>query len=204
MAIIDTVTNVKALVKKVTKLRNKATGEIRGYWSAFLCECRNFIKAETKRLKAKYEALRFAADGQAENIHTLLKADDKATRDFAKTFLFKNKFALDGYLAYCKKYQKNIPNNEHCRVGDYSGSAFRDVADIAKIVRMYAKRFLTGKYSVTVDRYSMGQSIDIRFKGNSKNWNEGKKLLAFLEQFNTSYRYDLYDRPSYRFYTGLQ
>lgn len=200
----DTIASVTALIKKVIALRKKTAGEVRGYWSVFLKECRDFIKAEKKRLAAKFEALRFAADGQAENIHSLLKSDSKENQELAKTVLFKNKNLLAGYLMYCKKNHKETPRNEYCHVGDFIGCGFWNIADVARIVRMYAKEFLKGQYTVKIERFSMGQSINIRFKGNSKDWSEGKKLLEFLQKFNKSYRYDAYDTPSYRFYTGLQ
>jgi len=71
----------------------------------------------------------------------------------------------EGYMpAYCD------PNNEY-KGSKYDSLKSHDVKDIAKLIRKDIKEAVSrgdipkGKYSVTIDRFSGGSSIDIRVKG---------------------------------------
>jgi hypothetical protein len=198
----DTIENVNELILKVKSLISVSFGETKEGWESFAKECKSFVKASKKQLKDKYSALRFSAE-QASGVHSLLNSKDSDNVKIGKEILFKNKSFLGGYLLWVAKNLKEESTNKRTK-GDLLYSAFSDISDIAKITRMYAKYFLQGfKFSVSIHRFSMGQSIDISYSTEIEgNRAAARNLERFLNRFN-DIRYNDYSSTDYNFYTSI-
>lgn len=82
-----------------------------------------------------------------------------------------------------------------------------DIKEIAKLVRKDIKSaFPTFKFSVTIERYAMGQALHVVAKdtGIDRHTEEGKAFVQALRQITDQYNYDdsdtMQDYHHVRFY----